>query len=81
MLRVQLGVNRRQFAGEMLERVVSCPVRQGHTPCTTALCTAQLLDLAHGVMDRPKLTLELRDQVQLIRDQDLGIRFKGVQLS
>ena len=81
MLRVQLGVNGGQFAGEVLERVVSCPVRQGHTPCTTALCSAQLLDPAHGVMDGPKLTLELRDQVELMRDEDLGIRFKGFQLA
>ena len=34
----------------------------------------------HGVMDRPKLLLELRDQVQLMRDEDLGIRFKGFEL-
>ena len=81
MLRLQLGVNRGQFAGEVLERVVSFPVGQGHTPRTAALCTAQLLDPAHGAMDRPKLTLELRDQVELMRDEDLGIRFKGFQVA
>ena len=81
MLRVQLGVNGGQFAGEMLERVVSCPIRKGHTPCTTPLRTAQLLDPAHGAMDCPQLTLELRDQVELMRDEDLGIRFKGFQVA
>ncbi len=81
MLRVQLRVNGGQFAGEVLERVVSCPVRQGGTPCTTALGAAQLLDPAHGAMDRPKLTLELRDQVELMRDEDLGVGFKGFQLA
>ena len=80
MLSVQLAVDGGQFVGEVLEGVVACPVREGHTPCTTALGTAQLLDPAHGVMDRPKLTLELCDQVELMRDEDLGIRFKGFQL-
>jgi hypothetical protein len=40
-----------------------------------------LLDPHHGLMDCPKLTLELRDQVELMRDEDLGVRFKGVQLA
>ena len=80
MLSVQFGVNGGQFAGEVVERVVSCRVRQGHTPSTTALCTAQLFDPAHGVMDRPKLLLELRHQIQLMRDEDFGIRFKGFEL-
>ena len=80
MLSVQLDVNGGQFTRKVVERVVSCPVGQGHTSCTTAFQTAQLLDPPHGVMDRPKLLLELRDQVQLMRDEDLGIRFKGFEL-
>ena len=80
MLSVQLGVNGGQFSGEVVERIISCPVRQGRTSSTTALCSAQLLDPAHSVMDRPKLLLELRDQIQLMRDEDFGIRFKGFQL-
>ena len=80
MLRVQLRINGTQLIGEVRQRAVPCPVRWSFTAGTPMPRTSKLFDPAHGEMHGSELTLELGDQIQLMRDEEFRIQFKSVQL-
>ena len=64
-----------QLLKQRMQRPPPLPVRQFWShPIPTP---AQLLDGSHGVMDGPNLCLHLGQQIQLLQNEEFGVRFKG----
>jgi hypothetical protein len=69
MLRRQLLVDRLHLVRQVLERVKFLTIG-GCSAFPPSLRASQFLDLAHCAMHRSKLALQLRQQIQLKRDED-----------
>jgi hypothetical protein len=79
MLNFQLLVDRGQLAGEVVQGIGFLSV--GQLWADAALRIAKLLNLPHGAMHGAELTLKLRHQVELMRDEYFGVKFQRFKLS
>jgi hypothetical protein len=79
VLRVQLLVDRGQLLGEMPKRAVLLSIRQFKPGVASR--RSKPFDLSHGAVHRAELLLELRDEVELMGDEDFRIQLERAPMA